>query len=409
MVHYDKKVIYLSEMEYGNRRKGAGFVRMECRGESCSFDMHVSGMGTLAERKYDVTVISVWGKEYRIGKLFIHNGSGEWREVYEKGRVTEAGTEREGKEGIPYREIAEIRVKISDTKVLMGKTPFCENIMQAAEIAAEETTEERGRGVTGGRKGREDETGTEEMAKRGRKEKIEHEPVKAVKESWKEKERAGTEEGLRSGWNERKENRTGEDIRNGRKENGTGENVRNGRREGRTGEDTRNGRKEGERTGTGQRPERDAEEGRGIWKFVRGGMEHTEKGDRQKAAGEEEKIQIDDVILNDKWDQLKQLYSVVHPYEDDRQYIAIQPKDFVIMTGDYQHLANNSFLLHGFYNYRHIVLGRERDGCFYLGVPGVYYEREKMVALMFGFEAFECTGGNAEAGKFGYYLRKVKI
>lgn len=54
MVHYDKKVIYLSEMEYGNKRRGAGFVRMECRGESCSFDMHVSGMGTLAERKYDI-------------------------------------------------------------------------------------------------------------------------------------------------------------------------------------------------------------------------------------------------------------------------------------------------------------------------------------------------------------------
>ena len=98
-------------------------------------------------------------------------------------------------------------------------------------------------------------------------------------------------------------------------------------------------------------------------------------------------------------------------------------------------MANNSFLLHGFYNYRHIILGREpleeadgdgtakgaekekanqgkkreKYGNFYLGVPGVYYEREKMVALMFGFEAFECCGGRAEPGKFGYYLRRVKI
>ena len=133
-------------------------------------------------------------------------------------------------------------------------------------------------------------------------------------------------------------------------------------------------------------------------------------GNREELSmGEGEKIQLEDVILNDKWEQLKQIYSVVHPYKDERQYIAIQPKDFVIMTGDYQHLANNSFLLHGFYNYRHIVLGRETDNNFYLGVPGVYYEREKMVALMFGFEAFECDGGRAEAGKFGYYLRKVKI
>ena len=48
-------------------------------------------------------------------------------------------------------------------------------------------------------------------------------------------------------------------------------------------------------------------------------------------------------------------------------------------------------------------------GDFFLGVPGVYYEREKMVALMFGFEAFECCGGKAEPGKFGYYLRRVRI
>ena len=121
-------------------------------------------------------------------------------------------------------------------------------------------------------------------------------------------------------------------------------------------------------------------------------------------------IRIEEVILNDKWAQLCQTYPVVHPYEDEREYISIQPKDFVIMTGDYQHLANNSFLLHGFYNYRHLILGREWQGdCFYLGVPGVYYEREKMVARMFGFEAFECSGGRAEAGRFGYYLRKVNI
>lgn len=121
-------------------------------------------------------------------------------------------------------------------------------------------------------------------------------------------------------------------------------------------------------------------------------------------------IDMENIILNDKWEQLCQIYPVIHPYEDDRQYISIQPKDFVIMTGDYQHLANNSFLLHGFYNYRYIILGNEKDeGGFYLGVPGVYYEREKMVALMFGFEAFECSGGKAEAGKFGYYLRKVGI
>lgn len=207
-------------------------------------------------------------------------------------------------------------------------------------------------------------------------------------------------------------------------------------------------RQEGDRELEGKEQKekgRQGEKKRGTGIRLGGKMQGEGRGlDR---AGKE--IRMEEMILNDKWEQLRRMYPIVHPYEDEREYISIQPKDFVVMTGDYQHLANNSFLLHGFYNYRHIVLGKElrdekpgnipEDGKnkgidrgqenvidkkkdeingsegetvredFYLGVPGVYYEREKMVALMFGFEAFECCGGKAESGKFGYYLRRVKI
>lgn len=112
-------------------------------------------------------------------------------------------------------------------------------------------------------------------------------------------------------------------------------------------------------------------------------------------------------LYESKWEQLLSAYEQIHPYGDNRTYIKLEPKDFIVLRSNYQHLVNNSFLLHGFYNYRYVILGKERD--YYIGVPGVFYEREKMVALMFGFEAFECEGGEAEEGKFGYYLRKVEI
>lgn len=112
-------------------------------------------------------------------------------------------------------------------------------------------------------------------------------------------------------------------------------------------------------------------------------------------------------LYESKWEQLLVTYEQIHPYGDNRVYVKLEPKDFVILPSGYQHLVNNSFLLHGFYNYRYLILGKEKD--FYLGVPGVFYEREKMVALMFGFEAFECEGGNAKEGKFGYYLRRVEL
>lgn len=112
-------------------------------------------------------------------------------------------------------------------------------------------------------------------------------------------------------------------------------------------------------------------------------------------------------LKEDKWEQILDTYEKIHPYGDERVYVKLEPRDFVILRSDYQHLVNNSFLLHGFYNYRYVILGKEEG--YYLGVPGVFYEREKMVALMFGFEAFECTGGNVRAGEFGYYLRKVEL
>lgn len=116
----------------------------------------------------------------------------------------------------------------------------------------------------------------------------------------------------------------------------------------------------------------------------------------------------------DKWEKLRQSYKTVHPFGDERTFITMELRDFHILKPSCQKFANNSFLLHGFYNYRHLILGPDRelggnDGfCFYLGVPGAYFEREKMVAVMFGFEGFECSGA-VESGKFGYYMRRVEI
>ncbi len=119
-------------------------------------------------------------------------------------------------------------------------------------------------------------------------------------------------------------------------------------------------------------------------------------------------------VFPDKWEQLKNQYQTIHPFGDEREFITIEPKDFVILREASQRLVNNSFLLHGFYNYRHLILGRDDqlgskgNVCFYIGVPGVFFEREKMVAVMFGFEGFE-SAGPVEIGKFGYYLRRVEI
>lgn len=118
--------------------------------------------------------------------------------------------------------------------------------------------------------------------------------------------------------------------------------------------------------------------------------------------------------FDNKWDQLTHEYPQIHPFGDERVFISIEPKDFIVLRASCQKLVNNSFLLHGFYNYRYLILGPDKElgdsegECFYLGVPGTYFEREKMVAVMFGFEGFECAG-SVEIGKFGFYMRRVEL
>ena len=52
---------------------------------------------------------------------------------------------------------------------------------------------------------------------------------------------------------------------------------------------------------------------------------------------------------------------------------------------------------------------RQSEQNYYVGVPGSFFEREKQVAIMFGFESFECEKEPAQAGDFGYYMMRVKL
>lgn len=117
-------------------------------------------------------------------------------------------------------------------------------------------------------------------------------------------------------------------------------------------------------------------------------------------------------LMEDKWQQIWAIYPHIRPFQDEREYLSISPADFVLLPGDAYRAANNSFLLHGYYNYDHLILTKlEKRGevSYYIGVPGNYYEREKQVAIMFGFESFECGTEPAQAGDFGYYMMKTQL
>ncbi|MGN0154509.1 MAG: DUF6128 domain-containing protein [Lachnospiraceae bacterium] len=92
--------------------------------------------------------------------------------------------------------------------------------------------------------------------------------------------------------------------------------------------------------------------------------------------------------------------------------VRIHPKDIGKLDMRNWKLGVNSFLTHGFYTYQYLLLGKMRfgDGSErpIIGVPGVYSNREKYLANMFGFEQFipvKKTG--IKTGEFGYWIVEI--
>lgn len=73
---------------------------------------------------------------------------------------------------------------------------------------------------------------------------------------------------------------------------------------------------------------------------------------------------------------------------EDTYGIQIDLSDLRAFPKRYWYLGNNSFLLHGFFNYHHLLLGQMSDGRCFLGVPGVYARQERVMASIFGFPGF---------------------
>lgn len=142
--------------------------------------------------------------------------------------------------------------------------------------------------------------------------------------------------------------------------------------------------------------------------------EDKQEEDKQERAEQERKLQIrtggEDRghQIDQEWEQIR---SSCHKVEDCRELgevYRVNKGNFAVLPESMKHILQNSFLVHGLMNYGYLLLFRvdEKARQFGVGVPGVYYEKEKLVAEMFGFPQFWCDG-RSDNGKFGYYLRIV--
>jgi hypothetical protein len=72
-------------------------------------------------------------------------------------------------------------------------------------------------------------------------------------------------------------------------------------------------------------------------------------------------------------------------------------------------MGNNSFLLHGYFNYRFLLYGKmskQYATHYFLAVPGVFSNQERVLASIFGFPEFYPEKiVEFKTGKSGYWCK----
>ncbi len=129
---------------------------------------------------------------------------------------------------------------------------------------------------------------------------------------------------------------------------------------------------------------------------------------------------------------LEKLLFLNPPYGPCRRFdveysVRITPEELLEFPKEGKRFAENSFVLHAYYRYRHVLLGRRRRKTaedYVLLVPGSYDEKEARLAELFGFSEFlpvkeivqrrlhteekpEADGAASGKELFGYYCGKI--
>lgn len=379
-IFFQKKIIYLDYVERENKIKNGGVIKWEARGEESRVQIHIRGLYPTDSCRGELMLLSE-GEGHPADTIYLQYGTAEYAGIWHNENL--AGT------GIPYEGCDGIIIKLSETRFLRGiwrnrekqkaEAPETapQNKPEPAMLAASQTAEEpmavvQTMGPVSAAQtvlDAYDDTVLEPQPMPGNEEMRQdaapageiqpdlppHEPATEVPQPMPETEEP-------------------------------------------------------------QQVEPEAEEQPEPQQAIPPAEEEAQSHEEESASEapflrSQRKMQAGQISPN-KWEQLNRIYPKIQPFGDVREYLSIAPCDFVILSEHYQEMVQNSFLLHGYYNYGHLILTKIKEGIddnYYLGVPGVYYEREKQAALLFGFEGFEGDGDAVQDGSFGYYMKRVEI
>ena len=97
----------------------------------------------------------------------------------------------------------------------------------------------------------------------------------------------------------------------------------------------------------------------------------------------------------------------MYPFEDDTMdtCVRLDLQDIGLLPVKFWMYAGNSFVLHQYYSYRHLLLCKTHAGQYLLCVPGLHREKDRYMAESFGFSDFKPIHSDAQNhdNDFGYW------
>ena len=104
----------------------------------------------------------------------------------------------------------------------------------------------------------------------------------------------------------------------------------------------------------------------------------------------------------------------IDAFEDDYFYDCVEVTAELLkqLPNEDDAVVNNSFLVHGYYNFKHILFGKvcenDNNTRYFIGVPGMYCNRERFMASMFGFCNFKKSHRSDYSNPyFGYWYQEI--
>ena len=404
MSAYHRLISYIYAYEGGIKGKNTGFAKLETRGTSCR--IQVSVRRVFAGGSPIGVYLLAGQEEIRIGTLFVRGGNGEFRAVVNCENIEGSGCNMEECCGLTLHE--------TDSAWRAYTTIWEDAVAHAAEVELADVTAEKVREQEA-----EKEEATRKQTERAQEaegqnaeevpdisETSDHQEAEIVQEAQTETPQESFQESTQEVQTETPQEsfqESTQEVQTETPKESFQESYQEAQTEARrkdSQESTREVRKEA-------LPDSPPDHQEAF---------QSDSQNQKQSQPDSSKESPKEDPAESLWNRLRAAYPKVTAFEcsDGCEILVIKPQDIGLLPRENWVYGNNSFLLHGYYNYRYLILARlgksgER-GRYILGVPGHYGNNEKYMAAMFGFDRFvRSTRQPPRDSRFGYWYTDLNF